>query len=289
MAYIVKPRVIFVAETKVNEAGLKDLLNAVGAPDWTTNAASDADLLTEVAGRLCYKSFEVGLNPNITKVREGNGVYLENVLSQKHGSVFEHAHVTFAFMNVSRILTHEQVRHRHNNYSQESLRYVRFDNIGMYMPDAFDWEFLDKIPQHVSESWRQAVDEGDTASTWAQEMEKSLKEGFMGIASFAEHWISSQAEKLFLNHPKVPFHIKKAVTSALRRAAPAGMTTNILVTGNHRAWRYEIEARTSDGAEEEIRKVFKDVALFMEERYPATYQDMTVLPGGVVQFTNQKV
>ena len=46
---------------------------------------SEGELLTEVAGRICYKSFGVGLNPNVTKIRESSRDYIDNTLSKGDG------------------------------------------------------------------------------------------------------------------------------------------------------------------------------------------------------------
>lgn len=46
-----------------------------------------------------------------------------------HVSVIEHTHLTFLIEGVSRALTHQLVRHRLCNYSQQSQRYVKLDRI----------------------------------------------------------------------------------------------------------------------------------------------------------------
>ncbi|MEM2122379.1 MAG: FAD-dependent thymidylate synthase [Candidatus Bathyarchaeia archaeon] len=46
-------------------------------------------------------------------------------LNRGHESVVEHAYFTFAVSGVSRVLTHQLVRHRLASYSQQSQRYVR--------------------------------------------------------------------------------------------------------------------------------------------------------------------
>ena len=76
----VDPKVFLVGETRIVEDGLQGYLDHVGAPSWNTNAPSDAEKLCEVMGRLCYRSFEPGLNPNVTRVRQGNDVYLGNIV-----------------------------------------------------------------------------------------------------------------------------------------------------------------------------------------------------------------
>ncbi|MGH7405219.1 MAG: FAD-dependent thymidylate synthase, partial [Candidatus Methylomirabilales bacterium] len=108
----VEPQVFLLARPAINDEGLAAYLRAVGASSWGTDAPSGAEKLVEVAGRSCYRSFEPGLNPNVTRIREGSKTYLENILNVKHGSVLEHASWTFAFFNVSRVFTHELVRHR---------------------------------------------------------------------------------------------------------------------------------------------------------------------------------
>ena len=67
---------------------------------------------------------------------------------------------------------------------------------------------------------------------------------------------SSAAAELGIDEEGVPFHVKKEVTSALRRLAPIGLSTDIIWTANARTLRHVIEMRTAPGAEEELRLVF---------------------------------
>jgi len=71
----------------------------------------------------------------------------------------------------------------------------------------------------------------------------------------------------------VPFHVKKEVTSALRRLAPIGLSTDIIWTANVRTLRHVIEMRTASGAEEELRVVFDEVARIACEEAPNLFQD----------------
>ena len=131
----VEPKVFLVGETRIIEEGLKDYLTHVGVPNWATDAPSDAERLCEVMGRLCYRSFEPGLNPNVTRIREGSATYLNNILAVGHGSVIEHPVINFIFADVSRVFTHELVRHRAGTaMSQESLRFVRLDRLSAWTP-----------------------------------------------------------------------------------------------------------------------------------------------------------
>jgi thymidylate synthase (FAD) len=67
--------------------------------------------------------------------------------------------------------------------------------------------------------------------------------------------------------------MKKELTSALRRLAPMGLSTDIIWTANLRTLRHVVEMRTSPGAEEELRFVFDAVARVMREEAPSLFQD----------------
>lgn len=275
---ILTPTIIMLAQTQIDPEGLKALLRCVGSNKFEPDQVSGSEQLVEVSGRLCYKSFEVGLNKNVTKIREGNKEYIKNILSSKHGSVLEHGTVTFAFMNVSRIFTHEVVRHRVGTaFSQESMRYVRMDNIGMYYPDVFQEEYLSSVVAPIHNWHRERV----------MPKAHALREKFETAVRMVETAVEDIISILKLDG--VPFSVRKALTSAIRRIAPGGHTTNIIMTANHRAWRHICELRTDVAAEEEIRKIFIEVAQQLQQSFPNIYQDMYVDTPGIVRFGNSKV
>src|SRR5438874_2744402 len=131
----VEPEVFLVARPRLDYDQIAAYLREVGGESWLERLdrgelAGDAQNLAEFAGRLCYRSWEPGLNPNVTKIRKDQSVYLENILRSAHGSVLEHVNFSFVLHNVSRVLTHELVRHRAGvAVSQESLRFVRLDEL----------------------------------------------------------------------------------------------------------------------------------------------------------------
>ena len=91
----VEPQVFKIAETRINRDQLVDFLRFLGADEWmekqpwyrasSPGEIEDSSTLIEIAGRSCYKSFGVGLNPNITKIREDSKAYIQNVLSKGDG------------------------------------------------------------------------------------------------------------------------------------------------------------------------------------------------------------
>ena len=63
---------------------------------------------------------------------------LSHVIDLGHTSVVEHASFTFAISGVSRALTHQLVRHRIASYSQQSQRYVRFEDVSYVVPPSIE-------------------------------------------------------------------------------------------------------------------------------------------------------
>lgn len=59
---------------------------------------------------------------------------LRRVVGCGHHSVIEHANFTFAVEGISRACSHQLVRHRIASYSQQSQRYVKFDQANHVTP-----------------------------------------------------------------------------------------------------------------------------------------------------------
>src|SRR5664279_1394951 len=110
------PEVFLISRPAIDWSELNRYLTAVGAPKWASTARAegfpDGQRLVEIMGRLCYRSWAPGLNPNVSRVRTSHPAYMANLLASGHGSVLEHANYTFVFKDVSRVFTHELVRHR---------------------------------------------------------------------------------------------------------------------------------------------------------------------------------
>jgi thymidylate synthase (FAD) len=107
------------------------------------------------------------------------------------------------------------VRHRAGSaFSQESLRYVRLSEIGFRIPPALE----------------------------------PLREQVVAIVERLEELQVDAARELGLDDEGVPFAVKKEATSALRRLAPLGLSTDIIWTANVRTLRHVIALRTAPGA-----------------------------------------
>jgi thymidylate synthase (FAD) len=251
----VEPEIRLVARPQLDYDMIAEYLAEVGGSSWLERLDrdqldNDAQNLAEFAGKMCYRSWEPGLNPNVRMVRNDQTVYLQNILAQAHGSVLEHISFTFVLHNVSRVFTHELVRHRPGTaVSQESLRFVRLADIPFWFPE------------------------------WAQEDEELMKRAgvLLGEMENFQRWM---ADHFGLDDDGVKMHEKKHKTSFMRRFAPDGVATGLVWTANVRTLRHTIEARTDPGAEEEIRLVFGRIGELMRAEAPALFGDYEVSADG---------
>src|SRR6059036_2732326 len=249
----VKPLVIKIGETIVDRSALREVLNAIGVSDagrdrFLTTHGTDGQTLVEFAGRICYESYEPGLNPNVTRIREDPSDYFKNILIRGDGSILEHSYISFALLNISRVCSHEIVRHRvGTSISQESLRYVRPRDLKFWVPD--------ELPESQKTAMMEAVDQVEAAY---RKLEQTVP------------W-----DKLSMDE-------KKRLTSAFRRILPDGIATSMIWGANHRTLRWVIEMRTDPAAEVEIRMVFDQIAEICKRDYPLIYGDFasTDLPDG---------
>lgn len=247
MKYTV-PKVWKIAETKLNQEQVKDWLTYLKGEECLEHVSgSDGEKLIEFAGRRCYKSFKPGLNPNVGKIRKESAEYHKNTLSTYHGSIDEHTSVTFAIEGVSRVICMELIRHRAGTaFSQESLRYVRLNDIEIWIPQIFS-EFGSEVEEKAHQIFEDTVKACESAQ--------------------------NKLSDLFGIEKMTKFDVKKKLTSAFRRVAPEGLATGIVFTANLRALRHIIEVRTSSHAEEEIRLLFGMIAEIMIRDYPLIFGD----------------
>lgn len=182
--------------------------------------ASDGERIAEYAGRLCYMSQH---NP----AGRTTAGYLQNILKQGHGSVFEHSTYAMLIEGISRSCSHELVRHRAGwGYSQLSQRYVDESHAAFVVPPAIlgdaalEAAWLDQV-RAAQAAYIEAVD---------RLMEKYA-------------WVEDKV------------HRRKMAREAGRSVLPNATEVKIVASANVRAWRTMLELRLGEGAELEIRRM----------------------------------
>jgi len=241
----VKPMVYLTGYTSINLSGLTQYLEDTDQIEFLDevqaakdNNLSDGEILCSFYAKLCYASLSLGKNKNISKIR---AIY-DNIIGtvdSGHGSVFEHAQINFVARDVSRVFTHELVRHRVGSaYSQTSGRYVRNDELKVV---------IDPILEPAYDLVEEARD-------------------------YLENWYKRLETQLNIAGEK-SFDKKKKLTSAMRRMLPNGQANEIGFSLNLRSLRHLIELRTARHAEWEIREVFNQIYQIVKDKYPAIFDD----------------
>ena len=249
MSYISEPKVYLVTRPSVDWAQVAAFLEDEGVPPIPESIRAgeeESSAIIEISARLCYMSFGRGRR-DITD-------FINNLLSSKDGSVFEHVNYGFVFTGVSRSLTHELVRHRAGfAYSQRSQRYVDETDSPFVVPPALaretgDFDEANAILQKALE----------TASSSYTELVAALER------ALPQEWFSSTRDR------------RKAVRQAARAVLPNATETKIFVTANVRAWRHFIEMRAASFADWEIRRLAVDVLEILQQEAPLLFGDFTI-------------
>ena len=255
MSYTSDPNVYLVTRPSVDWEQIAEFLSDEGLPeipDSIRAGQEDSSAIIEVSARLCYMSFGRGRR-DITE-------FINNLLSSKDGSVFEHVNYGFVFTGISRSLTHELVRHRAGfAFSQRSQRYV----------DESDANFV--IPP--------ALAAGNEDSEQARTvLEKALE----AAADSYDQLVSALNEVLPRDKFSSATDRRKAVRQAARAVLPNATETKIFVTANVRAWRHFIEMRGAIFADWEIRRLALAVLELLQREAPLLFGDFEIeeLPDG---------
>lgn len=202
---------------------------------------TDIDLLAEIAGRECYKAYELK-NP-ATVENEG---YVHSILDHEHFSVTEHGTVTFHVRHASRALLLELERHRHASFSVESQRYV---NTRKYHPEpvippAFREEGMEHIAEALRDHYAQSLDLYDNAYMAARDSGLKVKEA------------------------------REAARGFLLESTPV----DFYYSGNMRSMRDMLGKRWSSHADAEIREFAGMVLEKLKNIAPNTFQDFDSEP-----------
>lgn len=197
------------------------------------NFPTAADDIGEMAGRLCYLSWDRP-NPQ-TATNQG---YLANILKQMHYSVMEHTSVLFYIDEVTRAFLLELERHRHLSYSVVSQRYVDGDEFKMVVHPEL------------------------------QKLDASTKAQIEALDAQAHALYRQLVAEL-----QAKGDGRKVARGAARTVLPEGTETRILVSGNLRAWRELLWKRLSPTADKEICLISQQILEKLKMIAPNTFQD----------------
>lgn len=187
--------------------------------------------LIEQAGRTCYKSEE-----KITNSSASNFVKL--IIKSGHESVIEHAVATVRII-CDRGVTHEIVRHRLANYSQESTRYCNYKGgVTFVIPPWLDIEPGEYVNQRNCDSF--------SGLRWMMAMLQA-EDNYIELLELG--WSPQQARSVLTNSLK----------------------TEIVMTANFREWRHFFKLRTAKAAHPQMKEIAIPMLEEFQRRFPVVF------------------
>lgn len=222
------------------------------------NYTKDGEMTIAQAGKLCYSP--VGVDEiKETLDEESIGKYVKMLSDLGHFSPLEHVSFTFAIEGVSRVLTHQLVRHRIASYSQQSQRYVKLDDFQYIIPPEIEEnpeakEIFIEAMEADRQAYFKLVD-----ALFDKNYEKMLKKGY------SEKKARSQAEKASIEDARYVF--------------PNACETKIVLTMNARTLIHFFTVRCCNRAQWEIRNMADEMLKLVKNIYPALFS--SVGPGCV--------
>lgn len=153
----------------------------------------------EKAGRTCYKSED-----RITDESAEN--FVRMLIERGHESVLEHESLTVRFV-CDRGISHEIVRHRIASFSQESQRYVRYNDdiefINPHMPNAEAHEAWQELCERAEETYKELLSYGVQPEQARSVLPNSVKTELVMTANLREwrHFLKLRTAKAA--HPQM--------------------------------------------------------------------------------------
>ncbi len=241
-------KVVLIAKTVLTAAGRA--IAASGRPD--QGQGSDAEVLTEIAGRTCYDSWGVG---------RSSEAFHKHIIEVGHGSVWSHANFTFQIGDISRCLSIELNRHHvGTGLSQRSTRFCDETDspviVHPLLKQVMDDEaMLDPLAFQNLQLVRLHIDKSEALARQAYAEGVDLLQGIL---------VARGCDKLTA---------RKQARGAMTRHMPGGLDTEETFTMNGRAVRNVIEQRDSPWADAEIRELGHEFYLAIKDDSPQLVAD----------------
>lgn len=243
------PRAWVIATSNFNMGTAHQLLESwQGVQDrgmaWEGVSETPAERSMEFAGRVCYMSF------GEKQGRIGTTPYLRNIILQGHGQLLEHAVATVVFDRCSRGFTHQMVRHRAGfSYSQESTHFIDYSE-GRCEMAVCGFEQLD-----------------DDAKG---KIIHGLKQSLVNYSRLVEHL----KENFTIPFGASPHKVRKLRQGMARDLLPSALQARLVVTANHRSWRWFCELRGAKDNTPEIRCCAAFALEMLRQSAPTIYETL---------------
>lgn len=211
-----------------------------------------AESVVAASAKLCYS--QVGVDDIMIGLDKKNTEkFLDKLMDLGHFSPLEHISFTFAIEGVSRVLTHQLVRHRIASYSQQSQRYVKLDQFEYVVPPA--------IQNHA-----EALGVFHAAMAADQE-------AYDKIADLLEQTYFDQYITEGLGESKARSQAEKSAIEDARFVFPNACETKIVATMNARSLINFFEHRCCNRAQWEIRDLADEMLRQVRSVAPSIFKE----------------
>lgn len=195
----------------------------------------EPEKLIAAAAKLCYS--HVGVEDIMEGLdQQRTDKFLEMLVDIGHESPIEHVSFTFAVEGISRVLTHQLVRHRIGcSYSQQSQRYVKLEQFEYIIPPE-----IEKVPEAKQLFIRAMEEDQQTYNKLAEVLYKQHYDKLLS-AGKTEKQAKASAEKSSIEDARYVF--------------PNACETKIVFTMTARALMNFFRHRCCNRAQWEIREM----------------------------------
>ena len=180
--------------------------------------------------------------------------FLDKLMDFGHFSPLEHVSFTFAVEGVSRVLTHQLVRHRIASYSQQSQRYVKLEQFEYVVPPA-----ISQNPVAL-EIFKKNMAEAQSA--------------YNALASTLEEHYFEENLRNGMSPPKARGAAEKSAIEDARFVFPNACETKIVLTMNARSLINFFNHRCCNRAQWEIRTLADGMLKQVKEIAPTLFQSI---------------
>ena len=237
----------------------------LGHPDYPIpDDGNDATKIGAFAAKGCYDSFGAEGRAN-----EENQLA---ILEHQHGSVLEHINFTLFIEGITRGLSLESNRHRPLAVSQRSTRYTAEEDASIVLEPYFA-KLWNKYKPFI------ALEKDDITEIGDFNIDE-LNFIVSHISSLEESFHAYQKDVMWLMKMNPlslsGFDLRKWARGKARNVLPHALETRITYTGNIRAWRWFIEARSDRHAEPEIRRLADVILNVLRKEADIYFSDFEV-------------
>lgn len=214
--------------------------------------------MVAASAKLCYSKLGAEeLMNNLTD--EKTEKFLNKLVDIGHESPIEHVSFSFAVEGVSRVLTHQLVRHRLASYSQRSQRYVSEGEFDYIIPPEI------KGNPKAEDLYVQAMQNDQrTYELLAEELFEGHIKDYMAVNKIENREEIQKSKKNA---------IRKRAFEDARYVLPNACETKIMITMNARSLKHFFHVRCCNRAQWEIREMANQMLAEVKKVAPTIFKN----------------